>query len=159
MVFISSLFRYDSVPSGFMTGWPSAQLIGHQVNTLQPPQLPPKNVPLMSPPSASTARAAASNSARVVGGFSGSRPAWRKSSLLYIHTDRSTTNGRPYCLPSQVEASICAGAIRSLKGRLAILSVRSVNRPCEVQLGMNTTSAENRSGSEFEPAAAPTLAW
>ena len=29
----------------------------------------------------------------------------------------------------------------------SILSVRSVNRPCDVQLGMNTTSAENRSGS------------
>ena len=54
---------------------------------------------------------------------------------------------------------MCAGAIWSMKGRLAILSVMSVKRPWDVQLGMNTTSAEKRSGSEFEPAAAPTMVW
>ena len=35
-------------------------------------------------------------------------------------------------------------------------SVRSANRPCDVQFGMNTTSAENRSGSSLAVAALPT---
>ena len=39
----------------------------------------------------------------VVGGLLGSRPAWVNSFLLYIQTDRSITNGRPYSLPFQVE--------------------------------------------------------
>ena len=54
---------------------------------------------------------------------------------------------------------MCAWAILSAYGRPSILAVMSWKRPCDVQFGMNTTSAENRSGRPFEPAAAPTLAW
>src|SRR5579863_6322285 len=140
-----------------MTVSPSAQAIGHQVNTLQPGQSPPKKVPWTSPPSFATARASAANSASVAGGFSGSRPACLKSFLLYIQTERSTTNGRPYFLLSQVETVIAPWAMFPAYGRAAMRAVRSWNSPAEVQLGMNTTSAENRSGSELAAAAAPTL--
>ncbi len=104
-------------------------MIGHQVKTSQPPQLPPKKVPWMSPPSLAIGVASASNSARVVGGLFGSRPAWVNSFLLYIQTDRSMTNGRPYSLPSQVEALIAPWASWSLNGRALILAVMSWNRP------------------------------
>src|SRR5271157_4271107 len=130
-----------------MTVSPSAQAIGHQVKTLQPPQSPPKKVPWMLPPSFATARASAANSASDFGGFSGSRPACLNSFLLYIQTERSTTNGRPYFLPSQVDAEMAPWAMFAAKGSAAIRGVMSWNRPAEVQLGMNTTSAENRSGS------------
>src|SRR5271169_5095503 len=140
-----------------MTVSPSAQAIGHQVNTLQPGQSPPKKVPWMSPPSFATARASAANSGSDFGGFAGSRPACANSFLLYIHTERSTTNGRPYFLPSQVEALIAPCAMFAAKGRVATRAVTSWNNPAEVQLGINTTSAENRSGNEFAAAAAPTF--
>src|SRR5271165_90890 len=153
----SALLRCDSVPSGFMTASPSAQAIGHQVKTLQPPQSPPKKVPWMSPPSFATARASAANSASDFGGFSGSRPASLNSFLLYIQTERSTTNGRPYFLPSQIEALMGPCAMSAAKGRVATRAVRSWNSPAEVQLGINTTSAENTSGSEPAAAAAPTF--
>ena len=145
------------MPSGFMTVSPSAQAIGNQVNTSQPPQSPPKKVPWMSPPSFATARASAANSVREFGGFAGSRPASLNSFLLYIQTERSTTNGRPYFLPSHVEAAMAPCAMFAANGRAAMRAVRSWNSPAEVQLGMNTTSAENRSGSELAAAAAPTL--
>ena len=147
------------MPSGFITFSPSAQAIGNQVKTSQPPQSPPKNVPWTSPPSFWTARASAANSASVVGGLSGSRPAALNSFLLYIQTERSTTKGRPYFLPSQDDTSIAPWAMLAAKGSVAIRSVMSVNSPAEVQLGMNTTSAENRSGSPPAAAAAPTLVW
>ena len=75
------------------------------------------------------ARAASANSASVVGGASGSRPASSKSALLYIHTDRSMMNGRPYLAPSQVDPTICAWPTSSMNGRLSIFSVISVNSP------------------------------
>src|SRR5262245_25336445 len=103
-----------------------------------------------------TASAASTNSCRFVGPFSGSRPACWNRSLLYIHTDRSMMNGRPYFLPSHVDASICAAPTFSMPGRLSMRSVRSANRPADVQFGMNTTSAENRSGSSLAVAALPT---
>ena len=56
-------------------------------------------------------------------------------------------NGRPYFLPSQVDTSMCALGDVVGEGQRAILSVMSGNSPADVQLGMNTTSAENRSGS------------
>src|SRR5579871_5127423 len=120
-----------------MTFSPSAQAIGHQVNTPQPPQSPPKNVPWTSPPSFPTARASAANSVNDFGGLSGSRPACLKSFLLYIQTERSTTNGRPYFLPSQVDAVMAPCAMSATKGRVAILALRSWNSPAEVQFGMN----------------------
>src|SRR4051794_4594649 len=135
MALFSSLLRKDSVPSAFITFSPSAQAIGNQVKTSQPPQSPPKKVPWTSPPSFCTARAAA-NSPSVVGGFSGSRPAALNSFLLYIQTERSTTNGKPYFLPSQDDTSIAPWAMLAAKGSVAILSVMSVNSPAEVQLGM-----------------------
>jgi len=113
MALFSSLLSIDVLPSSLITFSPSAQAIGHQVKTSQPPQLPPKKVPWMPLPSLATARASAANSARVVGGLLGSSPAWVNSFLLYIQTDRSATNGRPYSLPSQVEATICAWVILS----------------------------------------------
>src|SRR4051812_1163683 len=116
MALFSSLLRKDSVPSGFITFSPSAHAIGNQVKTSQPPQSPPKNVPWTSPPSFCTARASAANSASVVGGLSGSRPAALNSFLLYIQTDRSTTKGRPYFLPSQDETSIAPWAMFLAKG-------------------------------------------
>src|SRR5512140_970763 len=125
-----------------MTCSPSAQRMGHQVKTPQPPQLPPKKVPWILPPSLAMARASAANSASVVGGLLGSSPAWVNSFLLYIQTDRSITNGRPYSLPCHVELLIAPGAMLSLKGSALILEVRSWNRPAEVQLGMNTTSPD-----------------
>ena len=140
-----------------MTFSPSAQAIGHQVNTPQPPQLPPKKVPWTSPPSFATARASAANSVSDFGGLSGSRPACLNSFLLYIQTERSTTNGTPYFLLSHVEAVMAPCAMSAAKGRVAIRAVRSWNSPVEVQLGMNTTSAENRSGRELAAAAAPTF--
>src|SRR5882724_10345139 len=142
MPLFSSLLRKDSVPSGFITFSPSAQAIGNQVNTSQPPQSPPKNVPWTSPPSFCTARASAANSARLAGGLLGSRPAALNSFLLYIQTERSTTKGSPYFLPSQVDTSMAPWAMFLAKGSVAILSVMSVNSPADVQLGMNTTSAE-----------------
>src|SRR5258707_111139 len=159
MALFSGLLRCDSVPSAFITVSPSAQAIGNQVNTSQPPQSPPKNVPWTSPPSFWTARASAANSASVAGGLLGSRPASLKSFLLYIQTDRSTTKGRPYFFPSQVDTLIAPWATFAAKGRVATRSVMPVNRPAEVQFGMNTTSAENRSGSPPPAAAAPTLVW
>jgi hypothetical protein len=152
-----SLLSREVLPSGLMTCWPSAHRIGHHVKTPQPPQLPPKKVPDTSPPSLATARAAAANSARVVGGLSGSRPASLNSFLLYIHTDRSITNGRPYFLPSQVEASMAPGAIASLNGSASIRDVRSWNSPADVQLGMNTTSPDRMSGRPLAAAAVLTL--
>ena len=56
-------------------------------------------------------------------------------------------NGMPYFLPSQVPTSMPAGATFSMPGMRSMWSVRSVNSPADVQFGMNTTSAENRSGS------------
>src|SRR5271169_4081576 len=103
-----------------MTDSPSAQAIGHHVNTLQPPQSPPKKVPWMSPPSFAASRASAANSGSDFGGFAGSRPACLNSFLLYIQTDRSTTNGRPYFLPSQVEALMAPCAMFAAKGRVAM---------------------------------------
>src|SRR6516162_2191853 len=159
MRLFSSLLRCDSVPSGFITVSPSAHAIGNQVKTSQPPQSPPKKVPWTFPPSFWTARAAAANSASVVGGLSGSRPAALNNFLLYIQTERSTMNGRPYFLPFQVEALIAPWAMFAANGSVAILSVKSVKSPAEVQFGMNTTSAENKSGSPLAAAAAPTLVW
>jgi hypothetical protein len=40
-----SLSSSDLVPSWLRTSWPEAQIIGNQVKTPQPPQLPPKYVP------------------------------------------------------------------------------------------------------------------
>ncbi len=53
---------------------------------------------------------------------------------------------------------MCAGPTLSMYGSASMRSVRSVNRPAEVQLGMNTTSAETMSGSWFPTAALPTTA-
>src|SRR5208283_6034259 len=134
MPLFSSLLRCDSVPSGFITVSPSAHAIGNQVKTSQPPQSPPEKVPWTFPPSFWTARASAANSASVVGGLLGSRPAALNSFLLYIQTERSTTNGRPYFLPSQVEAVMAPCAMSAAKGRVAMRAVRSWNSPAEVQL-------------------------
>ena len=48
-------------------------------------------------------------------------------------------------------------AMSAAKGRVATRAVISWNSPAEVQLGINTTSAENRSGNELAAAAAPTF--
>ncbi len=65
-------------------------------------------------------------------------------------------NGRPYFLPSHVDATMCAWPTLSMPGSPSMRSVMSMNRPCDVQFGMNTTSAENRSGSSLAVAALPT---
>src|SRR5258707_12164972 len=117
MALFSSLLRSDSVPSGFITFSPSAQAIGNQVKTSQPPQSPPKNVPWTSPPSFWTARASAANSASVAGGLLGSRPATLKSFLLYIQTGRTTTKGRPTLLFFHVDAPIGARGKVGRKGK------------------------------------------
>ena len=67
----------DSVPSSFMMSPPAAHTDGQKVKTKQPGQLPPKKVPYVLPPTFSRIVLACSAiSFIVVGGVSGSRPAF-----------------------------------------------------------------------------------
>lgn len=60
--------------------------------------------------------------------------------------------------PSQVAAFTCEGATLSLAGKAANRSVTSVHRPWEAYWAANTTSAANRSGRAFAPAAEASFA-
>ena len=157
MALISSLASSARVPSGFMTGSPSAQLMGHQVKTSQPPQLPPKKVPWTSPPSLATARASAWNSPASWAAFSGR--AGLPEQFLVVHPDREVHDER-----QPVLLAVPGGAVMSpwrccrCEGQRVDRSVRSREQPLGRPVGHEHDVSREQVRQPLAAAAAPTLA-